>query len=325
MGKKILVCLSLLIAVFTTVCFGEDDKTIIIQNKSGNTIYVYNYDTVSKLKIAEPIKVDDGKTIPLTLELKDKMRIYFANARLSGSIEKDGIAPDCFNVDRDALVMYSFVEYNYSTRPFYTFDLSYIDEYSYPVTVTFTNVPPKTPEKDYRCKDAFEYGIMSLSAVKNALNNRGDYEWGALVWPDQAITSWNPERYKDKKIFRVVGPNKLWPLQDDGNEFGGVGPWVPTSYIPFVKSLSRDKYDLGFKDKDGNITNWLGWQNLTRDDITSPSKSGYVEALHSAAARYDKENDRYGFFCYPRDNADGEFTNLPDSTDCTVTIYPYDS
>jgi hypothetical protein len=54
----------------------------------------------------------------------------------------------------------------------------------------------------------------------------------------------------------------------------------------------------------------------------SRSGTGYVKALHSTATA-DK-NGKYGFFCYPNDNATSEFTWVPESTSCTITIHPHD-
>lgn len=59
---------------------------------------------------------------------------------MSESIEK-GVGPDGGNPFVDGDVMWSFVEYFWEPGANrYTFDLSYIDEFSYPVTVKFSDV-----------------------------------------------------------------------------------------------------------------------------------------------------------------------------------------
>lgn len=71
-----------------------------------------------------------------------------------------------------------------------------------------------------------------------------------------------------------------------------------------------------------STTNWSGWQTMTQADNPGPSFTSYAKALHDAATA-DKKG-KFGFFVYPQDNTSGEFTYVPDSVGCTVTIYPCD-
>jgi len=229
---------------------------------------------------------------------------------------KNPAMPDPFNYNVDAAVQYSFVEYNYNdpsspaSSNSYTVDLSYIDEYSYPLTLKFSNVGGYTG-----CVENHEYGITSISCVKKALTLETKYAWNALIWPNTVKCQWNSSDYP-KGMVRVIGPNKVW-TQNPGSSIGG--PWVPDSYLSFIQSLPKTGTQL-FSTKTVKTTNWDGWENWKYTASPSPSNTGYVQALHSAASK--DSNGKYGFFCYPRDNTDGEFTYVPDSVNCTITVYP---
>ena len=110
-------------------------------NKAGKPVFIYSF----------PYR-DQPPTFPLTGDaigaaqslcvdlVSDPMRIYIADKRLSENIEK-GLGPDGGNPHVDSDVMWSFVEYLWEPgASHYTFDLSFIDEFSYPVTVKFSNV-----------------------------------------------------------------------------------------------------------------------------------------------------------------------------------------
>jgi hypothetical protein len=319
MPTRLLLQVTVLMTIFSLVsCGGDDDGgqlgtyvgltgaagvQFTIKNATQDTLYVYNYPFAEQIA-TQPITLLPTKTLQLTLLTNPEMRIYFSNTRLTNTIEQ-GKAPDAFNYYSDATATYSFMEYLYeplSSR--YTVDLSYIDEYSYPITVHFSNVPSTYTG----CESGFEYGFTSLTAVKAALKNQTDYQWNALIWPATVNTVWNNGDYP-ANMDRIIGPNKVWPSS---------GNWVPDSYNAFLTSLPPDGNQLFGA---GN-TNWGGWQTLAENSTPSPSGTGYVKALHSAATA-DK-NGKYGFFCYPNDNATGEFTWVPDSTSCTITIHPHD-
>jgi hypothetical protein len=319
MLAKLLLQVTLMVAIFSLAsCGGDNDGEPLatyagltgaaevqfsIKNATPDTLYVYNYPYHEQIA-TQPTSLPAGQTIQLTLLTNPEMRIYFSNTPLSDTIEK-GTAPDAFNYYSNATATYSFMEYLYepaSSR--YTVDLSYIDEYSYPITVTFSDVPSSYTG----CQAGFEYGFTSLTAVKNALQQQTDYQWDALIWPAKVNTVWNSADYP-ANMDRIIGPNKVWPCS---------GNWVPDSYQAFLTSLPRDGSQLF----SSTYTNWSGWQTLAGNSDPSPSATGYVKALHSAATA-DK-NGKYGFFCYPNDNASGEFTWVPDSTTCTITVYPHD-
>jgi hypothetical protein len=314
MLREIVLYVTLVMMVFSLVsCGGEDEKSaeltgkavvkFTINNATNDTLYLYNYPFQQQTP-TPPITLSPSQTLQLPLLTNPEMRIYFANRALTDTIEQ-GKAPDAFNYNSDATATYSFMEYFYeplSSR--YTVDLSYIDEYSYPITVNFSNVPSSYTG----CEAGFEYGFTSLAAVKDALKNQTDFQWDALIWPATVVTTWNSSDYP-LNMNRIIGPNKVWPSS---------GNWVPDSYAAFLTSLPRDGIQLFGT----GTTNWTGWQTLDENSSPSPSGTGYVKALHSAATA-DK-NGKYGFFCYPNDNASGEFTRVPDTTLCTITIYPHD-
>jgi hypothetical protein len=321
MLKKKLVYALLLMALFSlAACGGGDDwkgtpymfttgagVTFNIVNASGETLYMYNYPTLDK-KGTQPVKLDPNpdKAVPLSLFDKPQVRIYFANSPLSKTLE-NGSQPDVFNYNSDATVTYSFMEYTYeASNSRYTVNLSYVDDFSYPITIKFTNVPDS-----YKgCVSGFEYGFTSLTAVKNALKAQTDYRWDALIWPAVVNTKWDSEKYP-QNMNRIIGPNKVWPAATND------GPWVPDSYKAFVDSLPMTDYQLF----GSSYTNWDGWQGLTQSSPSpNPSDTGYVKALHSVA-KADK-NGKYGFYCYPKDDQTNLFTYVPDTTTCTITVHP---
>jgi hypothetical protein len=333
MLKKILTCLTLLVSMFGMVsCRGEhgapyeepkpDSRqtgersdgmdigltsgrkgTFNLRNATTHTLYVYDFPYGNPAATA-PVMLAAAQSLDFALTPnKNEMRLYVAHEPLKNSIEK-GEAPDPFNYSRDATVMYSFLEYYYEQDASrYTVDLSYIDEYSYPVTVSFTDVP----DTFTGCEPGFTYGFSSLAAVREALKKQTDYHWDALIWPATVHTVWDSDKYP-ANMYRIIGPNRVWPA---------VGNWVPDSYGAFTATLPMNGMQLF-----GSDTNWNGWQQRVKADNPSPSDTGYVKALHQAA-KADK-NGKYGFFCYPRDNADGEFTRVPEGTACTITIHPFD-
>ena len=63
-----------------------------------------------------------------------------------------------------------------------------------------------------------------------------------------------------------------------------------------------------------------GWNHLNQ---RQPSRTGDVKALQSVSQ--PDPRGKYGFFCYPIDNVDGEFTWLPASVKTTLVIYPFNT
>ncbi len=336
--KKLLI-LSLLFISFLLIgsftLTAAVSKTITIINNSGNPVYIYDWDmglspAVTTPPVAKlyPPKKGKGGTFSLTLKKASKpsvaaRRVYISDKELNNSLNKSKTPtmPDPFNYSADATAQYSFFEYNYddpantTSSKSYTIDLSYIDEYSYPLTMKFSNVGT------YKgCVKDHEYGIKSISSVKKALTLETDYLWSALIWPNMVKCPWNSRDYPIGMV-RVIGPNKVW-TQNPGSII--IGNWVPDSYLPFIQSLPKTGTQL-FGTKTAQTTNWHGWEKWKYTNTPSPSNTGYVEALHSAATPDSNTPQKYGFFCYPRDNTDGEFTYVPDTVDCTVTVYSLSS
>jgi len=289
---------------------GGQSVVFTIKNSTGKTVYVYNFPYQEPEPTQLALTLEEDQSRQLSLVPDKSMRIYFADEKLEKSIEQ-GSAPDVFNYNMDAAITYSFMEYLFEpSNSRYTVDLSYIDEFSYPLTATFSDVPSSYTG----CEADFEYGFTSLAAVKNNLKEQTDYRWDALIWPDKVVTTWDSEKYPSG-MDRIIGPNKVWRAQQSGAEHGG--PWVPYSYGTFMSSLPWDGEQLFKSD-----TNWDGWQNMTAADNPGPSYTGYAKALQGAAK--EDKNGKYGFFTYPQDNTSGEFTWVPDSATCTITVYPYD-
>jgi hypothetical protein len=254
-----------------------------------------------------PLK--SGGSLSLTMQEPVKpdvagRRIYFSDELLSQSLEgTNPVSPDAYTPWCDGGIMFSFAEYLYDpTNSRYTFDLSYIDTFSYPITTSFSG----GIENGY--VDGFEYGFTSLSAVKTALINSKTWPWSDLIWPSAAPT--NAENYAwPTGISRVIGPNKVWT-----SDSFTLSKYAPDSYASFVAKLPYNGEQL-FQSSQ-NFTEW-------KDSTTLPGNTGYTEALRSAAT--PDKNDKYGFFTYPKDNAQGEFTWLPLDALCTLKIYSFDS
>jgi len=348
--KKSILILSLLFVISITACKkdkdtsgliteeGANNNAITIVNNSGKPVYVYDWDmsldtaiAVSPVTGGNPLQSAEagkGGTLLLTMQKAHRpsvaaRRIYLSDKELNNSLNNQSkpAMPDPYNYHVDATVQYSFVEYNYNdpsthaSANSYTIDLSYIDEYSYPVTLKFINVGTYTG-----CVEGHEYGLTSILKVKEELKslsppvNGAAYAWDALIWPEIVKCQWNSSSYPVGMV-RIIGPNKVWS-ENPGNSI--TQPWVPDSYLPFIQSLPSKGNQL-FGGQTDSTNNYNGWEYWNHTHNPSPSNTGYVKALH-AAANKDK-NGKYGFFCYPKDNTDGEFTYVPDSVNCTITVY----
>ncbi|QSH42375.1 beta-1,3-glucanase family protein [Lentisphaerota bacterium ZTH] len=299
--KKMFLPVIIFAALFWGLSSNGKGVLITINNTTKDPVYVYNFQYSPPGGSVKAMTIDANKISALTI-CGSNMRIYISHQKLKNSLEK-GIAPDPFNPQLDGNIMYSFVEYTTSNSG-YTVDISYIDAFSFPLTLKFYSVCSYLG-----CQEGFEYGFKKLSSVKTALTNQKDYSWNALIWP----SPWNKA-----KFYRIVGPNKAWTL---GLKPGKTPPPnVPSTYQNFIDSLPSNGDQLF----GSQYTNWNGWQNLpiTPKSSPSPSTTGYVKALHYAAK--PDNNSKYGFFCYPKDNTSGQFTNVPTYVSCTITVYPYD-
>ncbi len=300
---------------------GADGVQFTVNNATSKTIYVYNYPSGTP-EITTPYTLSAGKSLQLPLRPNDQsrpplMRIYIADARLSNSIEK-GKAPDPFNYGSDAAVLDSFAEYTYEPeKSRYTVDVSYVDEFSYPLTVKFSDVP----DSYTGCVDNFEYGFTSLATVKENLRKQADYRWDALIWPAQVETYWDNGKYPPN-MDRIIGPSKVWGMPNDRakshDDQHKDRPWVPFSYDAFYDSLPSKGMQLF-----NTISNNDGWQSMTFRDNPGPLYTGYTKALH-LAAKADK-NGKYGFYAYPKDDDVNVFDNVPGGTKCAITVYPYNN
>ena len=285
---------------------------ISINNYSGYSVYIYDVDLSDKAPTSA-LSLSDGDKMSITLQTTKNptatvgRRIYVSNTRLS-TIEKNGggLLPDGYCPWNDGKAMFSFAEYNYEpANNRYTIDLQYIDEYSFPLTIKFSNVG-KYPG----CQENFEYGLTSFSNIANALKKQSSY-WYDLVWntdnPASPIDAGWP-----KGIYRIIGPNKVWTSQSSGGA-SGLSGYAPNSYQSFA-----NEYPFNGDQLFQSSTNFDGWRFTTN----LPSNTGYVKALHSVA-NPDK-NGKYGFFTYCKDNSSGEFTWVPVSVTCEIKIYHYD-
>lgn len=289
---------------------GGAQVSYTLKNTTDKNLYVYSFKYL-KPAAAQPVTLLAGRPMQLLLVPDESMRVYFSEIKLTNTIEQ-GKAPDPFNYSNDATAHYSFMEYKYEpSRKFYTVDLSYIDEFSFPLTLKFSDTTISTKE----FQTDFEYGFTSLSTVMANLKKQTDYRWDALIWPAVVDTKWDSEKYP-KNMQRVVGPNKVWPLSNDA-------PWVPKIYFDFTKSLPKDGYQLfGKYGTDAKYQNFNAWQWMIPTDNPGPSNSGYTKALQQSAVA--DTNGKFGFFTYPQEELSAQFTDVPENTTCTITVYPYD-
>ena len=296
----VMVCLLFLLG--GAIAFANPQLTIV--NKSGHPLYVYDFDESAMQPTPLLKQLAAGQTFQLTMQPaknpgRASRRIYFAASRLN-AIEKSGLDPDPFNPTNDGNVMFSFAEYNYeSANSRYTVDTSYIDVFSYPVTLTFAGSFGQVFEPGH------EYGPKSFAAIAKALQDQGGL-WANLVWKDNG------------GMKRIVGPDKVWPF----NKATDIPPQVPQSYRNFWNQLPPNGKQL-FQ----TVSNFDGWRTYYQNDPKNPNhkiimNTGYVKALLSAAT--PDKNKKHGFYIFPKDSQ-AEFTNLPLSVKTTITVYSYEN
>lgn len=300
--KKLVFCLVCLALVFSGVTAYANQITI--ENKSGHLLYIYDFDQSVRQTVFKT-QLQDGQSYQLTMrERKNQAnkvanRIYFAAKPLTHTLEKSGVTvdPDPTNMTNDGKVMFSFAEYNYEGSR-YTVDTSYIDVFSYPITLKFS------ANQTGVCKKDFEYGPTSFLTIKKALLDQGS-PWSDLVWNESGM-------------YRILGPNKIWPFKESKN----IPPDVPSSYRNFITKLPPTGHQL-FGSQTENFAGWL----FSDEKNMAILKTGYVKALRSAARpdnpTADVTKQRFGFYIFPKDGL-AEFTDLSTSNHCTITVYPYD-
>lgn len=315
MKKVFLIAIAFLSVGYFPVCFAEN---FTIVNKSGYPVYIYDWDmsaspSIKTLPItgADPLAIGAGVSLSMQRPMDSAAagrRIYVSSNELRDSLQGDNpdmpdkpVMPDAFTPWYDGAVMFSFVEYLYDpANSRYTVNLSYIDEFSYPITIKFTGATYPGFEEN------FEYGFTSFAAVEGALKSQATYPWEDLVWPTDNPVS--PLYSWPTGIYRIIGPNKVWT-----SDSFGLSHYAPNTYHYFVDKLPYNGKELF----SSAYTNYNGWLY----SITLPAMTGYVKALRSVAT--PDNNGKYGFFCYPNDNVHGEFTWVPINAQCTLTIYPY--
>lgn len=263
---------------------------IAINNSTGTTLNLYNFNYGLPQLESKKISVPNSQTQNLSMSQNIKMmRVYFSTESLNKSVgnEMRASAPDPFNPSFDGDKPYSFIEYYYEkTNSRYTIDISFIDTFSYPITIEFDN-------EDNTGK---VWGIKDMNKVVSQLGSQSEAFWSDLVW-----------RNTDNSILRIVGPNKGMQAPDS----------APQSIINFKKSFPPTGTTL-------KPSNWKAWQRCA----TEPATTGYVKALRAASLGQQVFKtgssgvNQYGFFTYPMDNSQGQFTYVPEDIHCTITIYP---
>jgi hypothetical protein len=274
------LCLTLVFAC--SVAFANPMVNIV--NLSGVPLHIYDTGSANW----QAIVLQDGKTLSNhQLATATVRRIWFVSEDVAA-----GTQPSPFG---DAA--FSFVEYTVNDQGL-TIDNSYVDYFSYPVTLKFNT------DCNGKCVKDFEYGFKSLDKVVNALKNVSTpaAPWDKLVYKD----------YGSKKINRVFAPSFVW---------SSVKSTLPTDLLTFYNAFPPEGTQL-FAPKQNNDV----WQNYgVVDGKGVPVESrlltvGFSKALLSSAA-IDTKN-RHGFYIFPNDNPLGEFTNISGSITTTITVYP---
>lgn len=292
--KRIRICLVICLVLVVGCSIALANPMVNIVNKSGNDIVIYDTG-VNK----SAITLKDGQTHTHQLPAAASKRIWIANKRLS-TIESGG-QPSPFNLQADGDKMVSFFEYTVTGNA-YTINLSYVDYFSYPLTLSFiadqTNV----------CVKNFEYGFKSFSQVATALKQQGS-PWNQLVVQG------------DNGVYRIYGPSLVW----ETGVRNGIKA-LPANLQTFYSALPPDGtqlFDTHTKDTHTNNDVWQHYAQIPGFNVPVEPRLmtvGYSKALLSNSS-VDK-NKKHGFYIFPKD-AQAEFTNLQNSNTMTVTVYPY--
>ena len=289
LSKKFRFCLVVCLALVLGCSVALANPMVNIINKSGTDIVIYDTGVSKSGTILK-----DGQTLRHPLPAAASKRIWIANKRLS-TIEAGG-QPSPFNPQADGDKMFSFFEYTV-TGSNYTVNLSYVDYFSFPLTLSFI------ADQNNVCVKNFEYGFKSFSQVVAALKQQGS-PWNQLVVQG------------DNGIYRIYGPNLVWQT----GFLNGINSLPPklqtfyTIYPPNGKQL--------FPPHENNEV----WQNyaqipgFVKNVEPRLMTNGFAKALLSGAP-IDKYK-KHGFYITPKD-AQAEFTNLQNSNTMTVTVYPY--
>lgn len=312
--------------------------TITMHNNTGQTIWVYNLTTSGDYSIPsdfQPVEIANGSTAPVTLALgtgavgSPENRIYIVEGSSGFTLpvsSPGGV--DAFNPTApsagNSFQNYNFLEYYYYSAGDsyqYTFDTSYIDEWSLPIQLQFH----KNGADWSGAVDNQVYGFQNYSTVVNQLTVAGA-PYSDLVW--SGSTPWTPQ--PPATVSRIIGPDKVWAEQSQQpstNANMNNAGWVPTSYQNFVQygvyTDQRTKSPVYPYAWDGTQLSSTGNFNFWKNSVTGPSTTPYPVALHTAAMHdgYPADsNGVYGFFTYPNDEAAGQFTNIPQAVSMDIYV-----
>lgn len=232
-------------------------------------------------------------------------RLYISQSPLKQSVLAAKPAlPDPFNANVDGRIPYSFWEYTANSKGF-TWDTSYVGEWSYPLQTVVTPAGSRTPRT---------YGLASLPGAiarlisqPNFAPRSGKGKAGNLVWsstpPDP---SWPATPALNNR--RIVGPLNPWQLQQGGGNL----QLLPKAMQQFVAAVPWNGNDLS-----ASATNLNTWNQALQ------IANGYTAAL-AAQAKADggvapqpqtgSPAQFRGFFTYPQEERFGQVTDgaVPD-------------
>ena len=284
--KKHVLSLFLCLTFLFTCSAVFANPQMTIENRSNRLLYIYDTGNPQN-----PLQLADGHSVNVTLPSAAGRRMFFSDQKLTSE-------PDPTNPSAGKNINFSFLEYTVEANR-YTIDMSYVDVFSYPVTLKFSAAVSGV------CDKGFEYGFKSFVSVANELKRLGS-PWSLLVWQDPS-----------NKIYRILGPSRVWMAPTDQ-----LKQYYPQNYQTFYANLPPDGTQL-FNPRQNNPV----WQN----DVQIPFGTlevepklvtvGYSKALLFLAPL--DSNKKHGFYIFPKD-AQAEFTNLPNSVNVTATVYPYD-
>ncbi len=283
--KKHVLSLFLCLTFLFTCSVALANPMVNIVNLSGAPLHIYD----SGSNTWQAIVLADGKTLTNhQLATATVRRIWFVSGDVAAGTQPSPFGDEAF----------SFVEYTVNDQGL-TIDNSYVDYFSYPVTLKFST------DCNGKCVKDWEYGFKSLGKVVNALKSVStpSAPWDKLV----------SQNYGSKKINRVFAPSFVW---------SSVKSSLPTDLLTFYNALPPEGTQL-FGPKQNNDV----WQHYgVVDGRGVPVEPrlltvGFSKALLSNSA-IDNKN-RHGFYIFPNDNPLGEFTNIPSSVVTTITVYPY--
>ncbi len=294
-----------------------------------------------------PVEIKPGLSAPVTLAVFNAPpkspgnRIYVVEGSaftlpITPTSGTDPFDPTAFPVG-DTFQNYSFLEYSLYPADGgyeYTIDVSYIDEWSLPIQTKFT-----INGADWNgAKSGKTYGFNDFDTVVNQLKAAGG-PYSDLVW--SGATPFPPQ--PPDTVHRIVGPDKVWTAQSlelPPNFLLDKSGWIPASYSDFVKYgaymasnqqmvypyayngtvLTKPPVSPNPQDPNAQV-NFDFWLHQK----TAPGSTPYPLALRTAAIldgfKTSDANGVFGFFTYPKDEAAGQFTNIPTTVGLDVYVF----